>query len=438
MPADDEDLAGSSREAAADVEAAAKAKVQSGNAEVPAPAADVAGASREAADAGPSEKEEKLQSKSEDKQREIARPVQSLTGVEAVSDENGAVARRPPQATNPGPCVGKVAVSAPEAEEHGPSRPMLSTGTDSSPQEPLLEAEAPHSSSAPEDVPVVITREEVAEAVEDMRRYGASLVRPVAEAVEATRAHGAVALERGAEAASEARRQGTAALQSSVETAEALRKAGVQAAQTSAEMIQQGTEVARANWQHGAEACQRGLHEASAAWRKAAPYVDKAILLVNVACALTIAGFLTLGIMLACKPLKPSRMHHGAFDRMFWVTQGLYLVAFSIPALVATVQCGILRNGFESWPTWLNVELWLGVLKFQVGRAVFFIGAGFYVFPLMANFGLAADVELWTVILSYFLGILSLLSGSFLLIFEGLLSVYIRQALYDRVPQAAP
>ena len=32
-------------------------------------------------------------------------------------------------------------------------------------------------------------------------------------------------------------------------------------------------------------------------------------------------GFLTLGIMLACKPLKPSRMHHGAFDRMFWVTQ---------------------------------------------------------------------------------------------------------------------
>ena len=38
---------------------------------------------------------------------------------------------------------------------------------------------------------------QVAEAVEDMRRYGASLVRPVAEAMEATRAQGAVALERG-------------------------------------------------------------------------------------------------------------------------------------------------------------------------------------------------------------------------------------------------
>eukprot|EP00439_Symbiodinium_sp_Y106_P040462 s1476_g4.t5 len=429
MPADSEDLTGASREATADGKTSEKAK-GSGKAEVAAPA-DIAGISREAtaaADArpGPSEKEEKLQSRPEDKQREIARPVQSLTGVEAASDENGAAASVPPQATNPGPSLDKQVASEPEAGDHGhhgPSRPMLSTGTsDSSPQEPLLQAQAPRSSSAPEDVPVVITREEVAEAVEDMRRYGASLVRPVADAMEATRAHGAVALERGAEAASEARRQGNAALQSSVETAEALRKAGVQAAQTSAEMIQQGTEVARANWQHGAEACQRGMDEASAAWRRAAPYVDKAILLVNVACALAIGGFLTLGIMLACKPLKPSRMHHGAFDRMFWVTQGLYLVAFSIPALVATVQCGILRNGFENWP-----------MKFQVGRAVFFIGAGFYVFPLMANFGLAADVELWTVILSYLLGILSLLSGSFLLIFEGLLSVYIRQALYDRL-----
>ncbi|CAE7656696.1 unnamed protein product [Symbiodinium pilosum] len=274
--------------------------------------------------------------------------------------------------------------------------------------------------------------------MEDMRRYGASLVRPVAEAMEATRAHGAVALERGAEAASEARRHGNAALRSGVETAEALRKAGAQAAQTSAEMLQQGTEVARANWQHGAEACQRGLTEASAAWKRAAPYLDKAILLVNVACALIIGGFLTLGVMLVCMPLKPSRMHHGAFDRMFWVTQGLYLVAFSVPALVATVQCGILREGFDGWPAWMRVELWLGILKFQVGRAIFFIGAGFYVFPLMANFGLMADVELWTVILSYFLGILSLLSGSFLLIFEGLLSVYVRQALYDRVPQGGP
>ena len=55
--------------------------------------------------------------------------------------------------------------------------------------------------------------------------------------------------------------------------------------------------------------------------------------------------------------------------------------------------------------------------KFQLGRAVFFIGApyrrafgsrhleaGFYVFPLMEFFGLMARVETWTVFLSYFLG----------------------------------
>ncbi|CAJ1359953.1 unnamed protein product [Effrenium voratum] len=188
-------------------------------------------------------------------------------------------------------------------------------------------------------------------------------------------------------------------------------------------------QVARANWQHGAEACQRGLSEASTAWRGAAPYVDKAILLVNVTMAITIGGFIILGIMLVCMPLMPERAHHGAFDRMFWVTQGLYLIAFSVPALVATVQCGILRNGFENWPSWMRAELWLGILKFQLGRAVFFVGAGFYVFPLMDNFGLMAKVELWAVCLSYLLGIVSLLSGSFLLIFDVVLSVQLGSAL---------
>ena len=38
---------------------------------------------------------------------------------------------------------------------------------------------------------------QVEEAVEDMRQYGASLVKPVANAVEVTRAHGASVLEKG-------------------------------------------------------------------------------------------------------------------------------------------------------------------------------------------------------------------------------------------------
>ena len=49
-------------------------------------------------------------------------------------------------------------------------------------------------------------------------------------------------------------------------------------------------QVARANWQHGAEACQRGLNEASEAWRQSAPYLDKGILLVNLAMAVAIGG----------------------------------------------------------------------------------------------------------------------------------------------------
>ncbi|CAL1152876.1 unnamed protein product, partial [Cladocopium goreaui] len=258
-----------------------------------------------------------------------------------------------------------------------------------------------------QDTPVVVSQAEVAEAVEDMRAQGASV------------------LKQGAEAAHAARQK-----------AEAIRKAGADIAHSSAEFFHHGTEVARANWQHGAEACQRGLHEASEAWRQSAPYLDKGILLTNVIMAMCIGGFVVIGTMLVCTPLKPEHTHHGAVvDRMFWVTQGVYLIAFSIPALVATVQCGVRRNGFENWPAWMRAEIWLGILKFQLGRAVFFIGAGFYIFPVMDNFGLMAKVETWPRVLSYFLGVVSLLSGTFLLIFDVVLSVYVRQAMYGKVEQ---
>jgi len=246
-----------------------------------------------------------------------------------------------------------------------------------------------------------------------------------AEAAEATRAQGQSVLQQGAEAAHAVGQK-----------AEAIRKKGAEIAHSSAEFFHHGTEVARANWQHGAEACQRGLHEASEAWRQSAPYVDKGILLTNVVMAMCIGGFMVIGTLLLCTPMKPEHTHHGALDRMFWATQGVYLIAFSLPALVATVQCGILRNGFENWPQWMRAELWLGILKFQLGRAVFFIGAGFYIFPVMDNFGLMAKVETWPRILSYFLGVISFLSGIFLLIFDVVLSVYVRRAMYAKVKES--
>merc|ERR1712129_403704 len=98
---------------------------------------------------------------------------------------------------------------------------------------------------------------------------------------------------------------------------------------------------------------------------------------------------------------------------------------------VATVQCGVLRSGFAKWPRWLQVDLWLGVLKFQLGRAIFYLTAGFYVLPLMSIFSQAADCKLWIVVLSYILGITSLLSGLFLLIFDVILAIYVRQAVHQ-------
>lgn len=44
-------------------------------------------------------------------------------------------------------------------------------------------------------------------------------------------------------------------------------------------------------------------------------------------------------------------------------------------------------------------------------------------------------METWPRVLSYFLGVVSLLSGTFLLIFDVVLSVYVRQAMYGKVEQ---
>merc|ERR1719469_466695 len=99
---------------------------------------------------------------------------------------------------------------------------------------------------------------------------------------------------------------------------------------------------------------------------------------------------------------------------MFWFTQGLYLIISSVPALAATIQCGILRKGFAAWPQWLRVHLWLGNMRYQLGRALFFLLGGFYVFPVLSYFSRYADVPWWMG--SKFMGIISILSGLFLLI----------------------
>lgn len=90
--------------------------------------------------------------------------------------------------------------------------------------QPLLEPETK----------VTISHAEVAEAVDDLRQMGVSLVQPVSAAVEHTKASGASVLQQGAEAAEQARLK-----------AQALGRAGLNMAHSGAEMWQHGTEASK-------------------------------------------------------------------------------------------------------------------------------------------------------------------------------------------------
>jgi len=210
-----------------------------------------------------------------------------------------------------------------------------------------------------------------------------------------------------------------------------------QGAAQGAALWQQGADMARDQWQHGAELCQRSMEQGTGLWQRYAPYIDHGIRVTNMAGAVLIGGFVIVGLLLIFTPLKTEKVTHGEFDRMFWVTQGFYLIAGCAPAMIATVQCGVLRSGFADWPAWLKVDLWLSVLKFQLGRALFFIMAGFYVFPLLANFGRMAMIDQWMVYFSYFLGLTSILAGVFLLVFDVVLAVFVKPGSYSVVPQNA-
>jgi len=269
----------------------------------------------------------------------------------------------------------------------------------------------------------------VAQAPEEMRNIGVAV--------------GSEVMQQGATIAHAARTRGVAVKAQGAamyQQTASVAQQGVEAAhgrlQSGAAVVQQGTEVVQTQWQHGAEGLQRGLQHGSAQWRKAAPYLDKAVHGANIAAAVTIAGFMVLGLVLIFTPLKESRAANGPFDRMFWLTQGLYLITFSIPALVSTVQCGVLRKGFERWPEYTRTDLWLGVLKFPTARAIFYVFSGFYVFPLMSNFGHMADVSWHTKCLSYTLGLVIFSAGVFLLVFDVVLAVQLRQAMYQTVPQS--
>ena len=56
------------------------------------------------------------------------------------------------------------------------------------------------------------------------------------------------------------------------------------------------------------------------------------------------SGFVVIGTMLVCTPLKPEHTHHGAVvDRMFWVTQSQCLPGVATPNAQGMAIIGFIK-----------------------------------------------------------------------------------------------
>jgi hypothetical protein len=144
--------------------------------------------------------------------------------------------------------------------------------------------------------------------------------------------------------------------------------------------------------------------------------------------------FVMLGMVLL---LTPNRHYkHKAEDyfvqqtnHKFWQVQGVCLIFLSLKACYATIYCALLKRdprAIQSRFVRQKVMIFVGSFYSETGRALFYFMAGLYVAPLMQIFSLMANVDDNWVYFSYYAGLTSLGSGSFLLIFDVLFDCWLR------------
>jgi hypothetical protein len=149
--------------------------------------------------------------------------------------------------------------------------------------------------------------------------------------------------------------------------------------------------------------------------------LKKAIFTTNIIGAVVAAAFVVLGIAMVLTPPRKrgSNFIKQHFHSMFWVVQGFYLAALSGIACGATIYAGILRRDFADCYRCLRINTWVGALRYEFGRAIFFCLVGYYVFELVDEFQEEADLcvpWMWK-----FLGIVSMSCG----LFEGIFDVVV-------------
>lgn len=138
----------------------------------------------------------------------------------------------------------------------------------------------------------------------------------------------------------------------------------------------------------------------------------------NIAGAFVSLGFILLGIFVTATPIKKKEREHWVFDRLHWATQGVFLCFLGFVSFIQVIYSGVLRRSEEDsyFFKWLNAIL--GFLQWELGRALFYLFTGFYIFPLahrLDNYASMDDIINW---LCYLLGLIAMLLGLALLIID--------------------
>ena len=157
--------------------------------------------------------------------------------------------------------------------------------------------------------------------------------------------------------------------------------------------------------------------------------MGRAIFLTNVVAAVVAACFVLLGLVILATPPRDQSYNivQRHFQNMFWHTQGIYLAGISGIACGATIYGGVLRRDFADCNKCLRVDMWVGALKFDFGRALFFFFGGYYVYMLVAEFQEETDLSVFWVYLGKLLGLVSMGCG----LFEGIFDVIVYNCMRE-------
>mmetsp|Transcript_78992 Transcript_78992/g.219556 ORF Transcript_78992/g.219556 Transcript_78992/m.219556 type:complete len:222 (+) Transcript_78992:71-736(+) len=153
--------------------------------------------------------------------------------------------------------------------------------------------------------------------------------------------------------------------------------------------------------------------------------VEALVRLVNMVGASCSALYVVLGFYVACCPIKRWKADHWIFDRLRWWTQGVALIILGATSFVSVVYIGVLRRDSEGSQIVRFMSTNFGFLRYEVGRAIFYLLTGFYAFPLLDNLDELAHVNDDLNLLGYFTGLTSIGVGAALLFIDVLFQTFV-------------